>query len=354
MKKILVCFDGTGNEPEDANPEIDDQGALEDQNISNVLKLHLRAGGHLGEPGERFGQLSLYFAGPGTRGGLLRRAVESGLAPRSLDKIRARALSELRNIYQPGDEISVFGFSRGAAIARRFVSHLQTLGLADDAKGVEPGETTPVSFVGVWDTVLSEGAPQKDRKLRSPAELGEQNGIGSGVGRIYHLVSIDDPRLVFTPTLFDPDARVTEVWFPGVHSDVGGGYRRSGLSDIALEFMIERAHKEAGLTFIAPGEVELGPATDGTVDPGDMKSSPDSSVEDHKKNFDKFIKDFFDALGPRKVMARGGGVPILHTSVVERGEAVHYRPENLRNVRHAVWGRPDIVYENFSSHFRSA
>lgn len=352
MKKIIVCFDGTGNEPEDADPEIDDEGALADENISNVLKLHLRAGGRLGDPVEAFGQLSLYFAGPGTRGGLLRRAVESGLAPRSLDKIRGKALSRLRDFYQPGDQISVFGFSRGAAIARRFVSQLQASGLVDDVKGAASGHSIPVHFVGVWDTVLSEGAPQKNQELRNPVELGEQNGIGIDVGRLYHLVSIDDPRLVFTPTLFDTDERVTEVWFSGVHSDVGGGYRRSGLSDFALEFMIERAYEEAGLTFVAPGDVDLDSATGGQVDLGDLKSEPDASADDHKQCFDKFTKDFIDALGPRQVITRNSGVPILHPSVIERGKVARdYHPENLRNLRHRVWGRPDAEYEDFSSHF---
>lgn len=351
MKKILVCFDGTGNEPEDADPELDDEGLLEDENISNVLKLHLRAGGRFDAAVEAFGQLSLYFAGPGTRGGVLRRAVESALAPASLAKIQSEALFSLRETYQSGDEVSVFGFSRGAAIARRFVSHLQTLGLADDEKGAEPGQRIPVRFVGVWDTVLSEGAAQKDSEIRSPAELGETNGIGPDVGRVVHLVSIDDPRKVFTPTLFAPDDRVSEVWLAGVHSDVGGGYRKAGLSDIALEFMLERATAEAGLTFAAPGDIDPGSATGGRVNQDDLKSHPDPNADDHTQNFDKFVKDFIDALGSRNVMCLEGGVPVLHGSVVERGKMQHYRPGNLKNLRHTIWDRLGIEHQSFWSHF---
>lgn len=351
MKKILVCFDGTGNEPEDADPELDDHGQIEDENISNVLKLHLRAGGRLDSPVEAFGQLSLYFAGPGTRRGALRRVVESVLAPTSLEKIQREALSRIRETYQPGDEISVFGFSRGAAIARRFVSHLQTFGLAEDEKGAPPTQPIPVKFVGVWDTVLSEGAPQKDSKIRSPAKLGEPDGIHPAVERVVHLVSIDDPRKVFTPTLFAPDDRVTEVWFPGVHSDVGGGYRKAGLSDVALEFMIERATAEAQLTFADPGDVDPGSATGGLVEKDDLESRPDPAADDHSENFNKFYKDFFDALGSREVIVLGGGVPVLHDSVVERGKMRSYRPKNLRNLRHTIWGRSDVEYEGFASHF---
>ena len=351
MKKIIFCFDGTGNEPEDADPEIDDNGQVEDENISNVLKLHLRAGGRIDSPVEAFGQLSLYFAGPGTRGGALRRVFESALAPASLDKIKRIAVSRLREVYQAGDEISVFGFSRGAAIARRFVSHLQKIGLAESEKDAGSSQPIPVKFVGVWDTVLSEGAPQKDRKVRSPAELGEEDGIGPGVERVVHLLSIDDPRKVFTPTLFAPDDRVAEVWFAGVHSDVGGGYRLAGLSDIALEFMIDCATADARLTFADPEDVDVGSASGGLIELDDLESGPDPSANDHSQNFDKFYKDFFDALGSRKVIVLEGGIPALHESVIKRGEMRQYRPKNLRNLRHTVWGRQDGGYENFLVHF---
>ncbi len=354
MKKILVCFDGTGNEPEDADPDVDGSGKAEDENISNVLKLHLRAGGRMDTIAVANGQLSLYFAGPGTRGSILRRGIESALASRSLKTIKDNALDKIRDVYQPGDEISVFGFSRGAAIARRFVSRLQTIGLAKNEKDAGSPQSIPVKFLGVWDTVLSEGAPQKNRDLRSPSELGEANGVGPDVDRVVHLVSIDDPRKVFTPTLFAPDDRVAEVWFAGVHSDVGGGYRRAGLSDIALEFMIERATAEAGLTFLAPQDVNVVSASGGRIEPDDLESHPDPLAKGHTRNFDKFVKEFFNALGCRKVIVPGGGVPTLHESVVERGRIPRYRPENLRNLHHTVWGRPDTVYEDFAVHFDGA
>jgi len=354
MKNILVCFDGTGNDPEDAGPEVDDDGKAKDENISNVLKLHLRAGGRLDTPTEANGQLSLYFAGPGTRGGVLRKGIESALAPRSLDKIKNEALNKIRDVYRPGDGISVFGFSRGAAIARRFVSHLQQFGMAENEKDAQTSPPIPVKFLGVWDTVLSEGAPQKNRELRSPSELGEANGIGPGVERVVHLVSIDDPRKVFTPTLFAPDKRVDEVWFAGVHSDVGGGYRRAGLSDIALEFMIERATADAVLTFLDPQDVDVDSASSGLIGPDDLESHPDPLAKGHTRNFDKFVKEFFDAIGRRRVIVPGGGAPKLHESVVERGKIPRYRPENLRNLHHQIWGRPEKVYEDFSVHFDGA
>ena len=75
MTHILVCFDGTGNEPADADQTSKD-GVLEDDNISNVLKIHLLAGGRLdNNAGTVANQHSLYYSGIGTRGSIFRRVV---------------------------------------------------------------------------------------------------------------------------------------------------------------------------------------------------------------------------------------------------------------------------------------
>jgi hypothetical protein len=227
--------------------------------------------------------------------------------------------------------------------------------LAADEKRAVAGEPVPVGFLGVWDTVLSEGLPDKDRATRAPGDLGEAEGIGAGVGRVVHLLSIDDPRKVFTPTLFAPDERVTEVWFAGVHSDVGGGYRVAGLSDLALEFMLDRASAEAGLRFAGAADLAAYAATDGSVEGDDLASNPNPGAEDHVTNFSKFYKEAADAVGPRNVMTLGGGPPVLHPSVIERGLTLpSYRPKNLRNLRHTIWGSPGTEHESFLSHFSNS
>jgi hypothetical protein len=66
------------------------------------------------------------------------------------------------------------------------------------------------------------------------------------VEKAVHLVAIDDFRSPFRPTLFNEDPRVTEIWCPGVHSDIGGGYYHDGLSDIALKVM-KLAAEKAGM-----------------------------------------------------------------------------------------------------------
>jgi len=117
-KRILICLDGTGNDPRDAVQEVDKKGQVEDDNISNVLKLHLLAGGRLDEQRMNPSQVSLYYSGVGTRGTIFRRALASAFARFEPGRIQKEAYEDLCDHYEPGDEIFIFGFSRGAAIAR--------------------------------------------------------------------------------------------------------------------------------------------------------------------------------------------------------------------------------------------
>ncbi|NOQ47152.1 MAG: hypothetical protein GQ559_10870, partial [Desulfobulbaceae bacterium] len=122
--------------------------------------------------------------------------------------------------------------------------------------GAEQGETVPtIYFVGVWDTVSALGVPFTAVNSLNPfsdrwygfhdATLHKEIKYG------YQALSVDDRRKVFKPKLWDesdlPEGQTLEqVWFAGMHSNVGGGYRRTGLSDITLEWMIGKA-QEAGL-----------------------------------------------------------------------------------------------------------
>lgn len=65
------------------------------------------------------------------------------------------------------------------------------------------------------------------------------NTLPEGVHRALHLVALDEQRLALRPTLINHDGRVLEVWLSGVHSDIGGGYRRDGIGDIALRILID-------------------------------------------------------------------------------------------------------------------
>ena len=128
MKKIVISFDGTCNEPEDAEQErgFFGLGSLEDDSITNVLKLHLMLGGDLKGSSAFEDQLCFYFSGVGTYGSKIQRAFNAGLALQRLDAdhIMLAATRALRAVYEHGDEVFVFGFSRGSALARQFASLL--------------------------------------------------------------------------------------------------------------------------------------------------------------------------------------------------------------------------------------
>jgi uncharacterized protein (DUF2235 family) len=116
-----------------------------------------------------------------------------------------------------------------------------------------------IAMVGVWETVGALGIPGN-----LFAGLGERiygfldTKLNRNVKAAYHAVSIDEERAEFVPTLWDalsPEAVqagnvLEQIWFAGVHSDVGGSYAETGLADIALGWMMQKA-KLNGLQFDA-------------------------------------------------------------------------------------------------------
>ncbi len=243
MKTIIFSFDGTDNEPKDSDQDVDYKGAKEDDNITNVLKFHLLCGGNLkgtlltpdaaaSWPG--VSQQTFYFTGVGTYGSRLRRLINKALAPerRDVATILYYAMEAFKNNYESGDKLLVTGFSRGAALARRFATlisrHLQNTGMAHK----------PFVYLAVWDTVASIGLPNLSKSERPKYDVVFEHGctVSSIIIKALHMVSLDDKRKAFQPTLMNHEDRVTEVWFAGAHSDVGGGYYRDGLSDISLSF----------------------------------------------------------------------------------------------------------------------
>lgn len=171
------------------------------------------------------------------------------------------------NTYEEGDYVYLFGFSRGAFTVRALSGMLEKCGLpTTGSENLIPyaarlynetnNEETAAFFkkhfalsctphmIGVFDTVSSLGL------LYSRLRFFNQK-LTSGVRYGYHAISIDEKRPQFPVSLWDEeqaeaDQTIEQVWFAGVHSDVGGGYARKGLSDIALEWMLDKA-EHAGL-----------------------------------------------------------------------------------------------------------
>jgi uncharacterized protein (DUF2235 family) len=181
--------------------------------------------------------------------------------------------------FEPHDALFMFGFSRGAYTVRAVASLLHMYGLlppgneplvpyairmmnaankqksggafklAQDFRATFRGIVCRPHFVGVWDTVNSVGWVEDPLKLPYSA-----NNPDIAIGR--HAASIDERRAFFRANLWQPDPPTADggpkdlkqVWFPGVHCDIGGGYpeAQSGLSKFALEWIL-RGAASAGL-----------------------------------------------------------------------------------------------------------
>lgn len=349
MTNILVCFDGTGNEPEDAEQEKGKGGKLEDDNISNVLKLHLLAGGRLDNTATNVaGQHSLYYPGVGTRGSLFRRVLRQMFAVRAPQVIMDEAFADLEKIYTKADRLYLFGFSRGAAIARKFASHIAKNGL--QTRSGRLNRHPVIQMLGVWDTVASFGKPNLKTRTRPLSDVVFENGtIAPNIRNAYHLVSVDENRLAFRPTLMNLHPKITEIWFAGVHSDIGGGYRMDGLSDITLEYMLDKA-RHHGLDFLTvddiADEILIGMDQDGDrveIGRDDIQVAPNHLEKIHYHDERWRIGALQRrTLAPRDVVVMRTDVasdqaPLIHHTVIKRiKEDPQYTPDSLVDVDHRV------------------
>ncbi len=257
-KNIVICCDGTGNEFGESK--------------SNVVKLYKMLV-------QDASQIAYYHPGVGTMGarnaltGISRwwtKVIGLAFGYGISDNI-ADAYQFLMRNFQPDDTVYVFGFSRGAYTARALCGMLYIIGLLrEDNEGLIPYSIRMIKektidfgvaadfnktfcreckahFVGVWDTVSSVGWVYNVAHF--PGTKATHN---PGMRVIRHAVSINERRAFFRQNLFgpphDPQQDVKEIWFAGVHSDVGGSYPEpeSQLSKIALQWMVCEAER-AGL-----------------------------------------------------------------------------------------------------------
>ena len=340
----MFCFDGTGNEPSDAGE------FSEDQSVSNVLKLHVLAGGDFGEPSDGARQLNFYYNGIGTRDGsaripLLGRIYAAGRA--GINKLIAPTFGDARRIlqearadfdarYRPGDKLVLFGYSRGAALARKFAALL-----LDDRPDCS------VSFLGAFDTVAAMGGIHRHGEKISSDVVFENGTLNSRIQKAVHLLAVDEDRVTFTPTLMNKDDdephRILEVWFPGVHGDVGGGYWVDGLSDCALAFMIARCKHALG-DAIAISRADAGGVRALFEQRGDALAGLDvDDIAVHPQvNAPLHTHTGVQAMmqqAPRSVHvcaddAPCGDLPVLHVCVQRRfAQVPDYRPPALRGLR---------------------
>ncbi|KZT09411.1 uncharacterized protein LAESUDRAFT_552679 [Laetiporus sulphureus 93-53] len=259
-KMLLVFCDGTGM---DGNLSKDGvlRGSADPQNATNVIRLS-RAVKDVSTDGRL--QIVFYQSGVGSEADfdgdpLTETTTMQALGTAVASKIRD-AYAFIAQNFEEGDEICIFGFSRGAYTARKLSGLIDKIGLLKRQslghffeiwKALNAGKTpvippgtrkTNIKCVGVWDTVGSvynqiDALSIKDTDLPATIDVA------------LHALSLQENRKKFLPTKWTIPARglalrgsnstqvFKQIWFPGAHSDVGGGYDRHELADIALYWM---------------------------------------------------------------------------------------------------------------------
>lgn len=285
MKRLVLCFDGTWNDPDDN---------------TNVWRLRLM----LADQDSRgTQQLAYYDPGVGTA---WYDHVPGGAFGSGLSKNIREGYQWLMEHYDDGDEIFLLGFSRGAFTARSLVGFISRCGLlrpgapiptiqlferyrrGDAAKPIyklefedrhggghftreerwmlEHSRRRPdmIKFVGVWDTVGALGIPDLlGYRWSARASRFHNTHLSNTVSHSYQALALDEHRGPYAPTLwtrFTPQGatpkpsppaipqHVEQRWFIGAHSNVGGGYRDDPLAQIPLAWLQEKA-KACALAF---------------------------------------------------------------------------------------------------------
>ena len=182
----------------------------------------------------------VYFEGVGTRLGLLGRVFGGLIGAGGRDRVRD-AYDQLCANWEQGDtDIDIVGFSRGAALALHFANHVRKRGIRAPGSRQVVERDPRIRFVGLWDTVASFGIPINVGFLpfqrinpRLAAQSTCKRGLRSTRARARRAFVKRSGRR--------GRAWRSEVWFRGVHSDVGGGNGNLGLNSIALRWMLRKA-----------------------------------------------------------------------------------------------------------------
>ena len=313
-KNIVVCCDGTANEFGDINT-----------NVVHTYELAIK----------NKGQIAFYDPGVGTGGweydentlGL--KSLADQATGHGLQKNVEDAYRYLMTCYESGDHIYLFGFSRGAFTARSLAGMLYKVGLlrkghenlleyasklyntspephndeiAADFKKIF-SRSCPIYFIGVWDTV--------DSRVMNAGKRFADPTLNPDISFAYHALAIDEHRKDFPPCLWtekpSTGQTVEQVWFAGVHADIGGGYKERGLANITLRWMLDKA-------------VTCGMKVDTARMQNSYRMNPRGKIHESNKGF-----WFFRGSESRRIP----NAAWIHASVKTRLKARKYAPKNL-------------------------
>ena len=371
-KNIIICCDGTGN-----------QFGRDNSNVVKLYSVIQKA------PGE---QIAYYDPGVGTN-----QPTGLGLAWKTtFRKIMGlatgyglyqniyEAYSYLMENFEPGDQVYLFGFSRGAYTVRVLSGFIRRLGLLEKGcqnlipyafhiygktrQKIDPengkkkldndlangfrarfSRKCPIKFIGIWDTVSSIGYFGNWKSYPYTAN-------NSNVETIRHAIAIDERRAFYAQNKLGRqnwDTDVKEVWFTGVHSDVGGSYseEESGLAKIPLQWILNEA-RVAGL------KIDVGQYEEIVLDlKNDGVAGPDAAGKLHKSltsfwwigeiipktryDYETGLREWYIPFGAPRRIPEGA---FIHQSVLQRMARSDYRPKALPDKYEA-----EPLVENISS-----
>lgn len=335
MKRIVICADGTWNIRDQVDKK---SGHRHPTNVTKVARAILPTAKD-GTP-----QIVYYHEGVGTNGPLDR--ITGGAFGKGMEENIRNLYRFIVYNYQAGDEIYLFGFSRGAFTVRSLVGFMNKIGLIgkdDDyyvpdmyacyEKNKGPGSKEwikafhnvtsqqpcpPIKFIGVWDTVGALGAPGILGQLFNKHKYDYHDvGLNQHIENAYQALAIDERRKPFKPSVWKLDqhwqGQLKQVWFAGVHSNVGGSYSPDGLANEALHWIVEQAEK--------------------------LSLEVDSQYLKHfTPCFNSVLNDSmtpaYRIMGPfvREIGRPTTGKECIHQSVLDRlaYPACRYHPENLK------------------------
>ena len=336
MKRIVLCADGTWNEPERKD---ENTGRIQPTNVLKVARAVLPTSI------DGVSQIVYYHEGVGTLGKLDKwtgGAFGSGMEKNVRSLYRFLVFN-----YEPNDEIYLFGFSRGAFTVRTLVGFMNKVGLLqkDDEyytpelyglyeSSIQLGSPEwdhafrhikdtrpcpPIHFIGVWDTVGALGPPGILGQIFNRNKYKYHDiDLHSNVLHAYHAVAIDERRKPFAASLWqrptDRNGTLEQVWFAGVHSNVGGGYHPDGLANEALHWLVEKA-ESLGLQF------------------------DNQFLTHYRPCFNSLLQDSMSALyrvmGPNERIIGAADNEAIHQSVLDRVSlsTCQYDPPNLKAYR---------------------
>lgn len=257
MARLIVCLDGTWNSAAPP-PGVEPTNGL--QIVRRVAPV----------APDGLVQTVLYEPGLGVDGLGSHFAAYPGWG---LSRILRRAYARLAETWAPGDELFLIGVSRGAFLCQNLAHWLDWGGLPQNASAAEIDQRfelllradasalaalpsrrpVPIRFLGAFDTVAALGLPLAGlRRLTRPVAPQLGNRLPANVAVARHALAVEEDREPFRPEIWTPPSApgqsVEQLWLPGGHADVCGGFGRRELSDYALLWMMAEAER-AGLAF---------------------------------------------------------------------------------------------------------